>query len=344
MKTNRATYLAALKSDRHETEPGQKFEVDSFRPEDALGVARLYYAVYGDSFPVDYVYDPAELVRLNQGSDLYQVVGRTSKGDVVGLYALFRNPPGRHIMEGGSWIVHPAYRGTTLAVRLARRMHHTPPEKLELDIIFGQCVCNHVITQKLGVNFKSLVCALELEPMPPKPDELGGGQEGRVSLLDEFIIIHDRPHGVYAPQQYLDFLNEFYASRGLDRQMAEDRLPAGRTVFSVQTFGEAGLTKVTVETLGLDFSEKLADVMAEQPGIHAHQLVLPLAAPGCTMAVEAARSAGFFLGGVLPLWFDRDGLLMQKLAKEPEWSFIRLHRQAAKDLLSKIMADRNSLT
>jgi hypothetical protein len=344
MNTNRTACLTALKSDHHEIEPGQKFEVDGFRPEDALGVARLYYAVYGDSFPVDYVYNPAELLLLNQGPDLHQVVGRTPKGDIVGLYALFKNPPGRHIMEGGSWIVHPSYRGTTLAVRLARRIHRNPPERLELDIIFGQCVCNHLITQKLSQNLNSLICALELEPMPPKPDELGGGEEGRVSLLDEFIIIHDRAHKVHAPQQYQDYLSEFYASWGLDRQMVDDHLPGERTVFSLQDFDEADLTRVTFESLGLDFPEKLAGVMSGLSGRHAQQLILPLAAPGCTMAVEAARAAGFFLGGVLPAWFDRDGLLMQKLAKEPNWSHIRLHRQAAKDLLSTIMADRNSLT
>jgi hypothetical protein len=126
--------------------------------------------------------------------------------------------------------------------------------------------------------------------------------------------------------------------------MVDDHLPGERTVFSLQDFDEADLTRVTFESLGLDFPEKLAGVMSGLSGRHAQQLILPLAAPGCTMAVEAARAAGFFLGGVLPAWFDRDGLLMQKLAKEPNWSHIRLHRQAAKDLLSTIMADRNSLT
>ena len=90
----------------------------------------------------------------------------TPKSDVVGLYALFGNPPGRHIMEGGSWIVHPVYRGTTLAVRLARMIHHNPPARLELDVISGQFVCNHTKTQALGKHFGSLVCALELEAMP----------------------------------------------------------------------------------------------------------------------------------------------------------------------------------
>jgi hypothetical protein len=343
MNPKRAACLATLKSAQHEIEQGQKFEVDDFRPADAEGVARLYYAVYGDTFPIDYVYDPAELIRLNAGLDLHQVVGRTQKGDVVGLYALFRNPPGRHIMEGGSWIVHPAYRGTSLAMRMARRVHSQPPERLELDVISGQCVCNHVITQKLGVSLKSLVGALELEAMPPKPDELGGGSEGRVSLLDEFEMIHDRPHTIYLPRQYADTLRSIYASRGLNREFAEDGLPGQSTVSSLQDLGEAGLAKITVDELGRDFAGHLAGVESEYPGRHVYQTVLPLGQPGCSMAVEAARAAGYFLGGLLIQWYDQDGLLLQKLAAEPDLSRIQLYRQESKDLLELIMSDRKSI-
>ena len=55
--------------------------------------------------------------------------------------------------------MHHAYRGTTLAVRLARMIHHNPPARLELDVISGQCVCNHTKTQALGNYFGSVVCA-----------------------------------------------------------------------------------------------------------------------------------------------------------------------------------------
>lgn len=343
MKTDRAACLSALQSERHEIEPSQKFQVDDFQPEDAQGVARLYYAVYGDTFPIDYVYDPAELVRLNTGLDLHQVVGRTENGDIVGLYALFRNPPGRHIMEGGSWIVHPAYRGTSLAARMARKIHQHPPDKLELDVIFGQCVCNHVITQKLGVSFNSKVCALELEAMPPKPDELGGNQEGRVSLLDEIAVLNDRPHAVFLPRQYTEILRSMYASRELVREFAEDRLTGEATVFSVLNLAEAGLVKMTVEEIGRDFANRLADMENNHIGYHVYQLVLPLDKPGCSLAVEAARKDGFFLGGFLPLWFDRDGLLLQKVAGEPDLTRIQLYRQESKDLLRTIMEDRRSV-
>ncbi|MFW6324572.1 MAG: GNAT family N-acetyltransferase, partial [Desulfovibrionales bacterium] len=119
MTKSRESRLAALRENPHAIAAGQKFEVDEFRPEDAPGIARLYYIVYGETFPVDHVYDPDELIRLQKSGVHHLVVGRTERGDIVGLYALFRNPPGRHIMEEGSWMVHPEYRGGSLSMRLA---------------------------------------------------------------------------------------------------------------------------------------------------------------------------------------------------------------------------------
>ena len=167
MNETRETHLARLREEAYVIEPGQKFVVDDFRPEDALGVARLYYAIYGEMFPVDHVYDPEALARINEGDDLFQTVGRTPKGDVVGLYALFRSAPGRKIMEAGSWMVHPDYRSTSIGLRLARKIHNNPPEHLGLNVIFGQSVCDHVTTQKLARLINGHHCALEIEPMPP---------------------------------------------------------------------------------------------------------------------------------------------------------------------------------
>ncbi len=345
MNTKREESLAALRADTHVIEPGQKFVVDDFRPEDAWGVARLYRAVYGEKFPVDHVYDPEELVRLNAGTDFHQVVGRAESGDVVGLYALFRNAPGRRIMEAGSWIVHPAYRNSTLAIRLAREIHLAPPERFGLDVIFGQSVCDHLITQKMGEKFNSLSCALEIEAMPPRPENENGASAVRVSLLDGFIVSRDRPHTVFLPRHYEGILRSMYASRGLQREFAEDGVPEEvRTTALIKAMDEADLVRTTVEETGRDFAEHLVLMEREYPGRHVYQIVLPLWRPGCSLAVKAARAAGYFFGGFLPLWYDRDGLLLQKVAGHPDSSRILLYTREAKDLLGTILADRDSLS
>ncbi len=344
MKTAREACLAALRNAPYTVEPGQKYTVDDFQPDDAVGVARLYYTVYGEMFPIDAVYDPEALVRLNSGAEQHQVVGRTDKGDIIGLYGIFRNPPGRRIMEGGSWLVHPAYRKTTLAMRMAERIHLHPPEYLGLDVMFGQSVTDHQITQKMAHKFRSLSCALEIEAMPPRPEHEAGWSAGRISLLDGFMVYHDRPHTIFLPRFYADTLRSLYAARRLDRSFPSDRAPEHRqTHGTIQLVDQADLLKITIEQLGSDMSEYLARLEAQHPGHHVYQLILPLWQPGSSLAVEAARSAGYFLGGLLPLWFDKDGLLLQQVAGDPDFTVIQLFTEEAQSLLSLIIADRRSL-
>lgn len=342
MPKSREECLAALRAAPHAVEPGQKFVVDEFRPGDGLGVARLYHAVYGEMFPVDHVYDPEELVRLNAGPDLHQVVGRTDKGDIVGLYALFRNPPGHRIMEAGSWIVHPAYRASSLAMRLAARIHAAPPERLGVDVIYGQTVCDHVTTQKMGIKYNGFYSALEIEAMPPRPGEHAGPDPGRISLLDGFIILRDRPHAVHLPRRYADVLRALYARRELDREFLDDPGPTGFTQAAIQPMDEADLVKMTVDRVGSDFGSVLARMEHDFPERHVRQIVLPLGRPGCTAAVNAARAKGYFLGGLLPLWYDQDGLLLQKVAGEPDYSRIKLYPEEARMLLELIRTDRDN--
>jgi hypothetical protein len=341
--STRKDNLSLLKHSGKTVKPGQKFLVDDFRPEDAQGVAELYYAVYGENFPVDYVYDPKEIAAAAQRKETHLVVGRTETGDIVGLYALFRNPPGKHIMEAGSWIVLPSYRNTTLAMRMAKRIHTTPPPHLELNAMFGQQVCDHLITQKMGVKYNTIASGLEIEAMPPRPE--GGVDKGgdRISLLDGVIVYRDIPHAVYLPVPYAETFRKIYTSGELSRKFLEDGDPAQTSTCTVQSMDHASLIKMTVHEPGIDLSEHLERMIQDYPGRHVYQLVLPLTRPGVSYAVDAARKNGFFLAGMLPLWDDKDAMLMQRLPLPTDYSKIQLYSDEAKALLDIIIADRESL-
>jgi predicted GNAT family N-acyltransferase len=341
---SRQECLARLRRDAHPISPGQKFTVKDFDPDDAKGIASLYYAVYGDTFPVDQVYDPEQIILANSKRDAHHIVGRTESGEIVGLYALFRNAPGKDIMEVGSWIVHPAYRNTTLAMRLARSVHEKPPEQLGLNAIYGQSVCDQLVTQKMVAKYKSVPCALEVEAMPARPSQTEETSAGRISLLDGFLIIRDVAHAVHLPAAYADTLRRLYLNLGASRQFVDDSEPGPRTSCSVQFMDKASLVKMTIDAPGLDVAERLAGLETDYPGGHVAQIVIPLWRPGVSLAVDAARKAGYFLGGLLPLWADRDALLLQKLRSAPEYSRILLYSQEAKTLLQEIIADRDAVT
>jgi hypothetical protein len=56
-------------------------------------------------------------------------------------------------------------------------------------------------------------------------------------------------------------------------------------------------------------------------------------------AVDVLRKRGYFLGGILPRWFDVDGMLMQKITGRPNWEGIQLFSDRAKKILELIKKD-----
>lgn len=246
-------------------------------------------------------------------------------------------------MEAGSWIVHPSYRHTTLAMRLVQRVHGKPPEHLGLNAIYGQCVCDQLVTQKMVAKYKSIVCALELEAMPARPGDLGERASDRITLLDGFIIYRDVPHSIHLPAAYADTLRRLYLNLGVSRQFVDDSTPGGPSSCSIQSLDGASLVKMTIDAPGCDIAERLARLEIDYPDRHVVQIVIPLWLPGVSLAVDTARNVGFFLGGLLPLWADRDALLLQKLRAEPDFSKILLYTQEAQILLREIVADRDAV-
>lgn len=341
--SSREENLARLRGSVQEIAPGQAFEVKDFDPQDAQGIAALFYAVYGETFPVDAVYDPNHYIQANASGQMHHIVGLTESGQVVGMHAYFRNPPGKHIMEVGSWMVLPSYRNTTVGASLLQRSLVETPARLGLHVIYTQNVCDHLISQKMSDRYKFLSCAIELEAMPPRPEEASEGTRDRISLIAAFVLRQDTLHAVRLPTAYTDMLQGMYASRGLQREFVEDGQPQGMTRSSVESMDTASLAKMTVKALGTDIAEVIGRFVLDYPDRHIHQIVLPLWDPGVSLAVQAAREMGFFLGGLLPLWDDRDMMLMQKLRTEPDYSKVQLYTQEAKDLFDLIVADRGSI-
>ena len=60
---------------------------------------------------------------------------------------------------------------------------------------------------------------------------------------------------------------------------------------------------------------------------------------GWDHAVDILRKKGYFLGGVLPRWFDHDGILMQKLFCSPDFDGIRLHSERSHKILEMVKQD-----
>ncbi|MHB8069296.1 MAG: hypothetical protein ACYDIC_15500 [Desulfobaccales bacterium] len=326
-------------------EGGQKFQVDRFRPADALGIANLYYSIYGPDYPFDTYYIPERIREENQSGNIYSVVARTPGGDIIAHGALYRSsPPYENLYELGQYVVLKNYRDTFAAYKINQYIAETLLPQVRPAGIFGEAVCSHVATQKASALMGMKAIALEADLMPAAVYAREEIAAGRVSCLIQFRSFADRPHEVFIPASYREqiayILSDLDISRIIHPSYAA--IPRdSRSETTVKFFPHAGVARSNVLQAGGDFEplmEKLEQEAKEQ-GLPVLQIFLNLGSPWVGHAVEDLRQRGYFLSGYLPRWFDTDGLLVQKLVGLPHWDGIQLFDTKAARILEMVQTD-----
>jgi hypothetical protein len=333
-----------VEPEEHEMASGEKVIVGLFRSEDGPGIARLFRAVYGDGYPVRTFYDPRSLVEAFEAGESYSVVARKPEGAIIGHVAIFRSSPYPNLYEGGAGLVLPEYRKAGVNKLLLTHLYEKIAPGLGLDEVWGEAVCNHTIMQKTVQQHKHVETGLEVDLMPAEAYEKEKSAAGRVASLVCFREYRSRPHTVYLPAVYEQTLRNLYG--GLDDQrvlaVSEPHLPVGTASrVTMQTFEFAQVARMAVPEIGGDFEQVFrtleADSLAQNNRVL--QVWLNLACPWVGEAVAVLRQRGYFFGGLLPRWFDDDGLLMQKIIGRPDWEGIHLYTDRAREIFSMVRQD-----
>jgi hypothetical protein len=324
------------------------WEIDVFRPEDAAGVAELYRQVYGENYPVRDVYDPQKLIGQSLTGEAYRVVARGGAGEVLGHIAFYRSsPPNRNMYELGQMMVRQDCRVGDMAGQLFAFSLAEVPKRHNLEQVWGEAVCNHLVTQQMAADCGFLPAALEVGLMPAGAFAAAFAQTlgtGRVATLALFRAFRARPQTLFLPPVYEDALRSIYEPFGfghtfaaLGRELPADTATGGRTDF----FAPAGVARITLSAAGRDFASYMeeAERQAAAGGAVVIQIFFPLTWPWAGAAADILRRQGYFLGGALPRWFDDDGLLMQKMLIDPDFDGIHLFRKQAKKILDLVKQD-----
>ena len=326
-------------------EPGQDWDVYLFRPEDALGVARVFRAVYGDGYPVRTYIEPQLLIEENAALRVISSVARTARGEVVGHNALYNSAAHPGTYESGAGAVHAAYRGGKgIFTRMVDHGLEVAATMPQVNAVFCEPVSNHLFSQKLTDKAGFIIRALEVELMPAAAYEKEASASGRVSNFPTFRTLRARPHGVHLPRAYGDVMDFLYEGLDDEREfrVSTAALSPG-TVSDIRSrvFESAGVARVAVHKPGGDFASRMRQLEEElrSRGVMVIQVWLNLACPDVGEAVDLLRNQGFFLGGVLPRWFDDDGMLMQKLFKPPAWDSILTYGERADRVLELVRTD-----
>ncbi|HOV85955.1 MAG TPA: hypothetical protein PLM79_06300 [Syntrophobacteraceae bacterium] len=342
---NKQEAIRKLREEAYQVKPDQEFEVRRMEPEDAWGVVRCNFAVYGEHYPIDTNYIPERLIEENRLRNLYTVVARTGNGDIIGCGALYRSSAySPRVYEYGQAIVHPEYRHTFAVLCIQDYILNVLVSQEDIDEVFGEAVCNHLVTQKLAALADFRETGLEVGVMSAEayPSEDFPGE--RVSTVLHFRSVRDRMQEVYVPRQYEQVLEYIFSGLEISRSVlpSEARAPSGSaTGIKTQIFDFAQVARFNVYSLGEDFPAVLAaeEEKARSRGTEVMQMFINLGEACAGRAVDYLRDKGYFFGGFLPRWFDTDGLFMQKLVKLPNFGSIKLDSERAHKILGLIRRD-----
>jgi hypothetical protein len=335
-------------NDNHRSDPEpviENFDVSSFQPEDAAEIVRLFHSVYGDHYPIRLFYDPQSIIDANASGEYYSIVARTDSGRIIGVSHLFRSAPYPSLYENGVGLILKEYRNTGALTRISENMFNQfIPRQDNIAETFGEAICNHVFSQKAGKMFNHIFTAMEIALMPAESYAKEKSASDRVAAVCGFRCWKPKYHRVHLPVSYESALRWVYSCIDDSRDIAisEGSAPLDQqSRMTIQRFDFAHVARIAVPEIGADFPDAFAKIEAEAIAGKAVviQAWLDLGIPWVGSAVDVLRNNGYFLGGLLPRWFDTDGFLMQKLLCPPDFDGIVLDADSSRQLLEWVRRD-----
>lgn len=314
------------------------FRIEPFVPGDAEDIAVCYRDIYGDSFPLRYVYDPGQIIARFDGKNHLALVARTRDGEFAGVGAIFRIGHNPRLYEIGQFMVKKAFRKHGLSNAFMHLILEDYSRRVSAQAIFGQNVCNHTYSQHLAVNFGFVPTGLELHWLPAMSFD-NSREQRDISLLSCFHVIQDSPQAIHVPRKYAGYIRECCKALGLERTFAEsDAHGHGESAYSRTIATDAKTAELTVHSAGGDWPAVLSDFEAATKGRIAH-VTVDLGHPAAPWVVSLLLERGYFLAAFLPFWFGSDGIELQKLPCAPDFDSLELLADEAKDVAEIIRKD-----
>jgi len=323
----------------------ERIKIDKYRPEYGEGVAQCFRAVYGEGYPVKIVYNPAMLQAEFDKGSFYTVVAVNEKDEVVGVMGLYRSSsPYPLLYEIGAGIVLPQYRSHNIAGKLCEYIYEKLAKEVGVEELFGETVSNHTTMQKISLQFHNTETGLEVDLMPAEAYTQEKSSSGRVTTIIQFQCYKDREQDLYIPEIYAEEFTFLYTDPKRRRTFISSTapMPSKTATSGEQVYFEfAQVGRLILSSIGTDLDSYIEDCekSLSAKGAYVSQIFLPLDCPWVGKAVDLLRSRGYSLAGVLPRWFDADGMLMQKIYGRPNWEGINLYSDRAKKILGFIRGD-----
>ena len=285
----------------------------------------LFRKIYGDHYLAGEVYDPAHYIGANESGEGVSIVARGSDGLPVGHVALVASAPNKGVREVGQGVVDPECRGGGILNGMIDKAIVLADHDPSVCGLYGASLTNHTFSQRSVWRAEFVDVGFEIGFVPARMMQIEADAAGPVATCLQHLPLGDAPsQRAFLPSAYRDLLVHLYDHLGLQRQFesggqALDRTPPSR--IQVLDLPRFDIVRVNVFRIGADLPALLDTINceAEQNGRTMVQVFLELGSPTADAACDALHKQGFWFGGLLPRWMDRDALLLQKSVNGAPW-------------------------
>jgi hypothetical protein len=311
-------------------------------PVEAPGVTRLVTLVYEDSYYPRDLYEPEQIVRLNEAGKLVSVVALNPAGDVVGHYALER-PHLEAVAESSDAIVLMDYRHHNILEQMRVRLREEAVRD-GLTGLVGYAVTNHTFTQKAEQHFGAHPCGVALGLWPRSFHNMPEPLTQRMSFAIYFNFLRPPGRVRHVATHHHEIIARIYQQFDTAVDLREDAPAAGVGEIAVEYEGAVGTGTVRVRRVGADSAaaiQRACRDLCDGSGAKAIALELPLGQSGTAEVCRAAEAEGFFFSGLGPAFAgDDDALLLQLPREDIDVSLLQIDHPFTMDLLAYVDGER----
>jgi hypothetical protein len=311
--------------------------VRRFQPQDAAGVTRLVQAVYGDSYYPPALYDPEQIVALNDSGKLVSILAMDPAADVIGHYALEASACGK-VAEASDAIVAIEYRHHHLMEEM-RLLLRKEAYRIGLTGLVGYAVTNHLFSQKAEEHFGSHCCGIAPGLWPRSFHNMPEPLTQRMSFGVYFKYLSQPGEVVHSETPHSEMLARIAQQWGLAVRHQQGAAAEGACEIAVEKEPGVQTGTIRVHRVGADTGAAIRQARGKllADGTSAITLELPLAQPGIAEVCRDAEAEGFFFSGLGPGFAaDGDALLLQYLVEDLDLSLIQIASPFALELLDYV--------
>jgi hypothetical protein len=305
-------------------------------------VARLVTLVYGETYYPRALYNPEEVVRLNETGKLVSIVALDPAGEVVGHYALERPSVGA-VAEASDAIVQPEHRHHHILEQM-RVLLREEAIREGLTGLVGYAVTNHVFTQKAEKHFGAHPCGMALGLWPESFHNMPEPLSQRMSFAIYFKFLRRPAPVLHVATHHRELIARIYQQYEVSVEVREDRPAEGTGELTVEYEAAVGAGSICVHRVGTDTAVAVrrgCQELCAGSGAKAVTLELPLAQAGTALVCRAAEEEGFFFSGLGPAFGgDGDALLLQLPTENVDLTLLQIDDPFGKELLAYIGSER----